>query len=127
MASILILFSAAFLVATALVHSVIGEGKLITPLLATRKGILDNDLARMVLRFAWHITSITWIVLAFILVVFVFYPNQVLPCSLLAIGAAFTIMGIYSALASRGRFIGWPFLTSVGVCALAALVSGRLL
>jgi hypothetical protein len=125
MANILILFSAAFLLATAFVHSVIGERKLITPLLATRKGILDSNLACMVLRFAWHITSITWIILAFMLVTFAFYPNQVLPCSLLAIGTAFTIMGIYSALVSRGRFIGWPFLTGVGVCALAALVSGR--
>jgi hypothetical protein len=50
------------------------------------------------LRFAWHITSITWMVLAFMLIVFVFYPNQVLPCSLLAIGMTFTIMGIYTEL-----------------------------
>jgi hypothetical protein len=50
----LLLLTATLLVLTALIHSVLGERRLIGPLVARRDGILANDLARVILRFAWH-------------------------------------------------------------------------
>ena len=60
--------AAVLLVITAFVHSVLGERRLIGPLLARREGVLASDLARFVLRFVWHLVSVNWAILALILV-----------------------------------------------------------
>jgi hypothetical protein len=35
---------------------------------------------------------------------------------------AFTGVGLFDAVASRGRHIGWPLLTGIGVAALLSLL-----
>jgi hypothetical protein len=35
----------------------------------------------------------------------------------------FTAIGLYDAYASRGRHVGWPMLTAIGLLALAASFS----
>jgi hypothetical protein len=71
-----LLFTAAVLlvVTTFAHHSVLGERRLIGPLLARREGALASDLARVVVRFAWHLTSVSWVVLALIWVQLVREP-----------------------------------------------------
>ncbi len=122
---ILMLTSAVLLVVTAIAHSVLGERVLLKPLLARRESVLKSDLVRMILRFAWHITSLSWLVLAAILIAFAFKPDDAIQWSLLAIGITFSLIGIFDAFASHGRHIGWPFLTAIGLCALGALVLSR--
>jgi hypothetical protein len=117
--------SAVLLVFTAAMHSVLGERLLLKPLLARRESVLKSDFARMILRFAWHITSFSWLVLAAIMIAFALKPHEAFQWSLLAVGSTFTLIGIFDALASRGRHVGWPFLTAIGLCALGALVSNQ--
>lgn len=125
MADNFVLLSATLILATALVHSAVGERKLISPLLAMRpEGILKRDLARFLIRFAWHLTSLTWVALAAILISFVLKKGEAFHCALFAVGISFTASGIYDAFASKGKHIGWPLLTAIGVCAIAAIVLG---
>jgi hypothetical protein len=117
-----LLFTAAvLLVATAVAHSALGERRLLGPLLARREGVLASDLARFILRFAWHLTSMTWAILALILVQLVRDPATARFWAAAGTGVAFAGIGLYDALATRGRHVGWPLLTAIGIAALLSL------
>jgi hypothetical protein len=122
MSNDLLLLTAVLLIVTALVHSVLGELRLIGPLVARREGILASDLARVVLRFAWHLTSVTWLVLGLILVQLVRNPGAARLWAAGATGVAFIGVGLFDAVASRGRHIGWPLLAGIGIAALLSLL-----
>jgi hypothetical protein len=117
----LLLLTATLLVLTALIHSVLGERRLIGPLVARRDGILANHLARVILRFAWHLTSVTWLALGLILVQLVRNPATARFWAAAATGGAFTSVGLFDAVVSRGRHIGWPLLAGIGITALLSL------
>jgi len=117
----LLLVAAMLLMVTAFVHSVLGERRLIGPLVARRDGILSSDLARLILRFAWHLTSVTWLVLGLILVQSVRNPATARLWAAAATGVAFAGVGLFDAVASRGRHVGWPLLTGIGIAALLSL------
>ena len=116
--------SAALLIVTAGIHSIIGQRRLIGPLLSQTSGVLKYPLARFLIPFAWHLTSATWLVLASILLAWALEPALARTIGLLATGAVFTIAGVYDAFGSRGRHIGWPLLAAVGLAALTALFLG---
>lgn len=118
-----LLLMAALLAVTAAVHSVVGERRLIGPVLARRDGILKSPLARFILRFAWHITSVAWVVIALILLALVLDPPAVRWWATIGTGTAFTAIGAFTAISSCGRHIGWPLLVGIGVTALASLLS----
>ncbi|WP_422061105.1 hypothetical protein [Sphingopyxis sp.] len=105
--------SAAFMATTALVHGFLGERRLIQPLLTLDQGIMNVDLARKVFRLAWHALSLLMLVSAASVV----WPGT--PQSLiLVIGAAWTATGLFDAVYTRGKHIGWPFLTGSGIFAI---------
>lgn len=105
--------SAAGMAATASLHSVLGEKRLIRPLLALDQGIMGVDLARRVFRFAWHAMSVLMLVSAALVV----WPGT--PSALILLtGAAWTAVGLFDAVYTRGRHIGWPALTASGLFAL---------
>jgi hypothetical protein len=113
--------AAVLLVVTAFAHSALGERRLIGPLLARREGVLSSDLARFILRFAWHLTSVTWAVLAVILVQLVRDPATARLWAAAGTGVAFTGIGLFDAVATRGRHVGWPLLAGIGIAALLSL------
>lgn len=113
--------AATLLIVTGLVHSVLGDRRLITPLLSRRDGILASDFARFLIRFAWHLTSVTWAVLAVILVAIAHDPVTARWWASVATGAAFTGIGFYDLICTRGRHVGWPLLTGIGLAALLSL------
>jgi hypothetical protein len=120
--NLLVLACAAMLVLTALVHSVLGEQRLIGPLLAQRDGILQSDLARFLLRAVWHFLSVTFAIIAVSLLastsLWISAKAALLGATALGIGGA----GLYDAVGSRGRHIGWPMLVLVGILAALALI-----
>jgi len=96
---------------TAALHSWAGEAYLIRPLLKYRGNrVLENHLARSVLRFAWHITSFFWLILAGFLYATAFHPQALVPILLVTIGSSFLAVGVFSLAFSKGRHIGWPLL-----------------
>jgi hypothetical protein len=113
---------ALLLLVTAAVHSVLGERRLIGPLLTQRDGILRSDLVRFLLRAVWHFMSVAFAVIAAGLIASVAGDaatrTALLAATAIGIGGA----GVYDAIGSRGRHIGWPMLVLTGVFALIALM-----
>ena len=105
--------SAAFMAATAVVHGILGERRLIRPLMMLDQGVMGIDLARKVFCLAWYALSLLMLVSAASVV----WPGT--PRGLIVlIGAAWIATGLFDAIYTGGRHIGWPFLTASGIFAL---------
>lgn len=113
--------SSVLLVMTMTVHSVMGQRRLVRPLLDQGEGVMRHPLARFIVPFAWHLTSAIGLVLAAILFTWAWAPDQARTIGLAAIGIIFTASGLIDAVGSKGKHIGWAPLTLIGLCSLAAL------
>lgn len=110
--------SAAFMVTTAAVHGFLGEKRLIRPLMMLDQGIMGVDLARRVFRFAWYAMSVLMLVSAAVVV----WPGS--PSGLILLtGIAWTGVGLFDAIYTRGRHIGWPVLTASGIFAILGAIA----
>lgn len=110
--------SAAFMVTTAAVHGFLGEKRLIRPLMMLDQGIMGVDLARRVFRFAWYAMSVLMLVSAAVVV----WPGS--PSGLILLtGIAWTGVGLFDAIYTRGRHIGWPALTASGIFAILGAIA----
>lgn len=114
--------AALLLVTTMGVHSVIGERRLVRPLLEQRQGVIQHPLARFIVPFAWHLTSGIGLVVAAILFAWAWAPDQARAVGLAMTGIVFTVSGLIDAVGSRAKHIGWAPLTLVGLGALSALL-----
>jgi hypothetical protein len=128
MSAMLLYCAAALAALTAVVHSAVGERRILGPVLdAGEPGprILKSPLARSILRFAWHFTSISWLAVAAVFVILAGLPAPVQTRAIvIVLGGSFVLMAVISVAISRGRHIGWPLLAAIGLTALAALVVG---
>ena len=115
--------SAGLMALTALVHSWLGEKRIVMPLLAYRDGVMQRPLARFIVPFAWHLTSLIGLIVIAILFAWAWAPDQADTVGLAMTGIVFTVSGIWDALGSKGRHVGWPPLTLVGLFSLAALAT----
>ena len=109
---------------TALVHSLFGEIRLIGPLVRGRSGVMGRPLARQVIRFAWHWTSVLWLLVAAVLVA-AGLGQPVARWLLACIGGAHLALGLFDLVITRGRHIGWPPITLIGGLVLLALLQTR--
>ena len=109
------------MVITALAHSILGERRLIIPLLALNQGVMASPLSRDVMRLAWHGTSILLGAPAYVLAYQALHPDLAQKPVVLAIGLAMTGFGLLDAIISKAKHVGWPLLTLAGFCALASL------
>ena len=114
--------SAALVALTCLVHSVLGERRLIGPLLRLRVGVLEKDLARQVLRFVWHLVTAMGLMMTWVLLTAAQNPLGIDRALILLIGGVLAGAGLIDAFYTRGKHVGWPLLTMAGASALAALL-----
>ena len=114
--------AALLLVMTMCVHSVMGQRRLVRPLLDESGGVMKHPLARFIVPFAWHLTSGIGLVVAAILFAWAWSPDQARTVGLAAAGIVFTSSGLIDAVGSRGKHIGWAPLTLIGLSAFAALL-----
>ena len=111
-------FSAIAMIATAIIHSMAGEKRLIGPLLQGTSEPLDDAQARKVLRSAWHLTSGFMILCAAMIA----WPGT--PVGLLrVVGGFWLILGLFSLITSKGKHVGWPTLVASGAFALIGVAS----
>lgn len=122
MLPILLTIAALLLITTMLVHSILGQRRLIRPLLDEGSGVMQRPLARFIVPFAWHLTSLIGLIVAAILLAWAWAPDHARTVGLAATGAVFTASGILDAIGSRGRHVGWAPLTLIGLSAFAALL-----
>jgi hypothetical protein len=108
----LLTISAVAMAFTAIAHSIIGEKRLIGPLLALNIDMLSGYRSNLV-RFAWHFTSVLMIVTAML----VAWPGMPVPLIRIT-GAMWLIAGVGDAILTRGKHIGWPLLSAAGILAL---------
>lgn len=120
MGSVLLCLAVGAMILTALAHSIFGELRLIQPILRSEIELMRSPLARRVTRYAWHLTSVLWLVLAYFLLRPVWSGAAPDREFTFVIGAAHLFVGIFDAIATRGQHLGWPLLTATGVFALAA-------
>ena len=114
--------AAALLVITMTVHSLMGQRRLIRPIIRQGAGVMKNPLARFILPFGWHLMSFMGLVLAAILLAWAWAPDQARAIGLAATGLVFTAGGLIDAVGSKGKHIGWAPLTLIGVSSFAALM-----
>ncbi len=110
------------IVATMGVHSILGQKRLIRPILKQRAGVMRNPLARFILPFGWHLMSLFGLIIAAILFAWAWAPDQARTVGLAMTGIVFTVSGIWDAIGSKGQHVGWPPLTLIGILSLVALV-----
>jgi hypothetical protein len=116
----LLLYAAAFLcVVTALIHSYFGEKRLIAPVINAGHGVMVHPLAKQVMRFAWHWTSALWVLIAAYLALSA-QGTFVYPPLVIGIGLVHLVAGILDGVFTRGKHIGWPPITLIGVLVLVA-------
>jgi hypothetical protein len=83
---------------------------------------MSIPLARQVLRFAWHLTSLLWVGQALLLIRFAGSPATFDRVLAGGIGILYVMAGTFDAIFTRGRHIGWPMLMAIGIFALLSLV-----
>jgi len=109
------------LVVTMCVHSMMGQRRLIRPLLDEGAGVMKYALARFIVPFAWHLTGGIGLVVAAILFAWAWEPDRARAIGLAATGIVFTASGLIDAVGSKGKHIGWAPLILIGLSAFAAL------
>ena len=120
--SLFLLVCAFLLVSTALVHSILGEKRLIGPLLRQRDGILQHHLARFLIRVVWHVMTLLFFIIAAALLAGIHSLQAAFTVLLAATAIGIGGAGIHDAIGSQGRHVGWPLLVLIGVFAALALV-----
>lgn len=119
-----LLTAAVLLVAIGLVHSWLGERRLIGPLLApaTRTGLLEKSVfARRVLRFAWHLTTLTWVGIAAVLTMLARGPLEASGrATLWALAVTMAATGLVILWTGRGRHWAWPVFVAIAACSAYA-------
>jgi hypothetical protein len=124
MDSVFLGLAAGSMIVTALAHSVLGEIRLIQPIIRSEMELMRRPLARRVVRYAWHLTSVLWFVLAYFLLRPVWVGATPDREFILVVGAVHLLVGVFDAIATRGQHVGWPLLTATGIFALAAAATG---
>ncbi len=110
--------------AVSLMHSVIGEIRLIRPLLALPNlpvilGSLENT--KRTIRIAWHITSLNWWGLAAVMYYIHTGGEQTAQFFLVMVAAIFAVSGSTALILSRGAHLSWVFfLPMAGLTLYAA-------
>ena len=124
MAVTLFLAAGVACLASALMHSLLGEAWLIGPLVRSRNGVMGRPSARQVTRLAWHWTSVLWLMVGGVLVS-AGLGHAVDTWLLACIGGVHLVLGLFDAIVTRGRHLGWPLLVLVGGLTLLALLQTR--
>ena len=100
--------------ATGMIHSVLGERRMIRPLL-TSGAFASMPRAGRAIRFTWHMATLLMLVTA-LTVAWAGTPTAIMRL----IGAAYLLLGLLSVGMTRGRHISSPLFTSAGLLALVA-------
>jgi hypothetical protein len=120
--SIFLVAAALLTLVTAFTHSYFGERRLIGPLVASNDGVMSRKLAKQVVRFAWHLTSVLWVGQTLLLLRAALIPGYLDPVLIGGIGIIHVAVGLFDGVVTRGKHIGWSMLTAIGVFALLALM-----
>ncbi|MEM1235284.1 MAG: hypothetical protein AAGH70_14275 [Pseudomonadota bacterium] len=113
------------LLGCAILHSLLGERVLIGPLLQKRGNpVLEHGLSRIVLRGAWHLTSLMWVQMAAMVWALGADKTDFDAWFLWILGATYAAVAVWVLLVSRGRHPAWPLFAGIGGLALWIAMGG---
>jgi hypothetical protein len=103
--------SSAIATIAAIVHSYLGETRLIRPLYAEREhaGVLKSLTWRRLIRAVWHLPSLCWLAMALMTIVLAAQP-PIPAIPLYFAGAIYAVSGLGNLIATRGKHFGWLVL-----------------
>ena len=116
----LYLLAAVLCVALAVAHSYLGERYILIRLF--RRAEIPPlfggaEFTKRTLRFAWHLTSVMWLAIAWL---FVLLARGALSATSVAsvLAIVFLVSAAVTLIASRGRHLAWPAFLVIGLIAL---------
>jgi hypothetical protein len=107
------------------VHSVLGESRFIRPIQAQMTwpgGQGAGDFARLIVRLAWHATSVMWAAFGALFVAPLLGFGGLTPVYVVA-AAAFGIAFIMTGPMTRWRHLGWPVFAIVTASLIGAILA----
>jgi hypothetical protein len=110
--------------AAAVVHSVLGERRFVRPIQAQMTwpgNERAGDFARLVVRLAWHVTSVMWTGFAALLLAPLFGFHGLTPVYVVA-AATFGVALIMTGPMTAWRHLGWPVFALVTVSLVGAVL-----
>ena len=111
--------------AAAIVHSVLGESRFVRPIQAQMTwpgGQGAGDFARLVVRLAWHVTSVMWAAFGALLLAPVAGFPGLMPVYVVA-AAAFGVALFMTGPMTRWRHLGWPVFAIVTASLIGAVLT----
>ena len=123
MTPFLLMSAAVLTVLIGVIHSWLGEHRLIGPLLSPqhRSGMLAKSVfARRVLRFAWHLTTLTWWGIAALLIALAWSPlDETGRMVLTIIAFTFLLLGTATPIVGRGRHLAWIVFYAIAALSMS--------
>jgi len=107
-----------FTVLVGLLHSILGEKYIITPLQHRENlpRIFGSDLlTKHTLRFAWHLTTVAWFSLASFMLMLAFQKTISVHFTVSVLFATFAVSFLISLTISRGKHFSWVLLLAISV------------
>lgn len=121
----MLLIGSILLIIIGFIHSYLGEKYLLIRLFKRDNlpKLLGSDwFTKRVLRFAWHLTTITWWGFASVLYLLIQPSDNIRFEILVIIATVFAASGIVSFLFSRGKHLSWVIFFTVAIlCAFSAM------
>jgi len=114
--------AAALVFLISFVHSYFGEKKLIGPLLLqeSRNAVLEDSMARIVLRVAWHLTTLAWAGMGAVILL-QDSATETNAMIVHAMGATFALTGLALLITTRARHRAWIVFFAIAGCLWAGL------
>ena len=126
MISVPLLTAAIFTFVIGVIHSWLGERRLIGPRLSPqrRQGMLaDSNYFRQILRATWHLMTLAWWGFGGILGALAISPvNRQARTILVIIALLFLACGLTILITTRGRHLAWPVFLVVACLALVPVL-----
>ena len=110
--------AAIVIVLTALAHTVLGERFIIARLMRRDLPRLfgDDSFTKRTLRFAWHVTTVAWLLFAWLIVTVGAAPDSRLRTNVLgAIAVAAALTALLPLVVTRGRHLSWVAFVAVAL------------
>jgi hypothetical protein len=111
--------AAIIMLLTGIAHSYLGERYILIRLFRRNKlpELLGSDeFTKNTLRFAWHITSVTWFGIAAVL----YFDNNHSSIFLYSVAAISLVSALMAAVFTKGKHLSWIAFLSIGVLVLLA-------
>lgn len=110
--------SAILLVLVGLMHSVLGQRNLISPLLAREDfpvvlGSQRNG--RLTLWFGWHALTLFWWAQAYVLWRMADDPSRAGPTTLVSLAIACALIGATALVVSKAKHLSWVFFLPIAI------------